>query len=82
MVSDCGSSVKSFASKRSEDKGAVKTQVNLKIPGFAVALTLSLAAWGQTEGPRGYSVATPRPISPAEGTTTPNAQATLFVLIY
>jgi outer membrane protein TolC len=54
----------------------VKTQLNLKIPGFAVALTLSLTAWGQTEGPLGYSVATPRPISPAEGTTTPNAQAT------
>jgi outer membrane protein TolC len=54
----------------------VKTQVDLKIPGFAVALTLSLTAWGQTEGPLGYSIATPRPISPAEGTTTPNAQAT------
>jgi outer membrane protein TolC len=55
---------------------AVKTQVNLKIPGFAVALALSLTAWGQTQGPLGYSIATPRPISPAEGTTTPNAQAT------
>jgi outer membrane protein TolC len=55
---------------------AVKAQVNLKIPSFAAALTLSLTAWGQTEGPLGYSIATPRPISPAEGTTTPNAQAT------
>lgn len=54
----------------------MKTQVNLKIPGFAIAVTLSLTAWGQTEGPLGYSIATPRPISPAEGTTTPNAQAT------
>src|SRR3984893_2528173 len=33
------------------------------------------AAWGQTPGPLGYSIATPRPISPAEGTTTPSAQA-------
>ena len=31
---------------------------------------------GQTAGPLGYSVATPRPISPAEGTTSPSAQAT------
>jgi outer membrane protein TolC len=54
----------------------VNTLVSLKILGFAVALTLSLTAWGQTEGPLEYSVATPRPISPAEGTTTPNAQAT------
>jgi len=35
-----------------------------------------LAAWGQTPGALGYSVATPRPISPAEGTTNPSAQAT------
>jgi outer membrane protein TolC len=44
--------------------------------GVALALAFGLAAWGQTEGPLGYSVATPRPISPAEGTTTPSAQAT------
>ena len=31
---------------------------------------------GQSLDPLGYSVATPRPISPAEGTTTPSAQAT------
>ncbi len=35
-----------------------------------------LAAWGQTPDALGYSVATPRPISPAEGTTNPSAQAT------
>src|ERR1700730_1304492 len=34
------------------------------------------AAWGQTPDTLGYSVATPRPISPAEGTTNPSAQAT------
>jgi outer membrane protein TolC len=39
-------------------------------------LALRFTAWGQTEGSLGYSVATPRPIIPAEGTTTPNAQAT------
>jgi outer membrane protein TolC len=31
---------------------------------------------GQGLNPLGYSVATPRPISPADGTTTPSAQAT------
>lgn len=36
----------------------------------------SLAAWGQTPGVLNSSVATPRPISPAEGTTNPSAQAT------
>src|SRR5882672_534623 len=35
-----------------------------------------LAAWGQTPDALGYSVVTPRPISPAEGTTNPSAQAT------
>src|SRR3984893_8722002 len=39
-------------------------------------LTSGLTAFAQTAGPLGYSVATPRPISPAEGTTTPSAQAT------
>jgi outer membrane protein TolC len=36
----------------------------------------SLTAWGQTPDALGYSVATPRPINPAEGTTNPSAQAT------
>ncbi len=35
-----------------------------------------MGASGQTSSPLEYSVATPRPISPAEGTTTPSAQAT------
>jgi hypothetical protein len=30
----------------------------------------------QIANPLGYAVATPRPISPAEGTTTPSAEAT------
>src|SRR6202521_5860530 len=39
----------------------------------ALLLASSLVAWGQTPSPLGYSVATPRPISPAEGTTNPSA---------
>src|SRR5260370_29247303 len=44
--------------------------------GVACLLGSSLIAAGQTLGPLEYSVATPRPISPAEGTTNPSAQAT------
>ena len=55
---------------------ATETKIRMNTKTLPLALALSLAAWGQTEGPLGYSVATPRPISPAEGTTTPNAQAT------
>ena len=40
-----------------------------------LALSLNAAALGQNENPLGYSIATPRPINPAEGTTTPSAQA-------
>ena len=39
-----------------------------------MAFLMAAAACGQN--PLGYSVATPRPISPAEGTTNPSAQAT------
>src|ERR1700694_1782791 len=42
----------------------------------AIWAAAGLSASGQTLGPLGYSVATPRPISPAEGTTNPSAQAT------
>src|SRR5882724_2752081 len=48
----------------------------LKALRLAFCLAFSLAAWGQPQSPLGYSVATPRPINPAEGTTTPSAQAT------
>jgi len=44
--------------------------------GMALLLAFKLIASGQTQGPLEYSVATPRPISPAEGTTNPSAQAT------
>src|SRR5580700_2593923 len=40
----------------------------------AFLLTTGLAAYAQN--PLGYSIATPRPINPAEGTTNPSAQAT------
>src|SRR5258708_31226897 len=53
-----------------------KNQRELKALGLASWLTFSLVAWGQPQSPLGYSVATPRPINPAEGTTTPTAQAT------
>jgi outer membrane protein TolC len=42
----------------------------------AAFLASGLIASGQTPDPLGYSIVTPRPISPAEGTTTPSAQAT------
>jgi outer membrane protein TolC len=57
-------------------KMARKGQTQSKTLTIAFAVAFGLTAWGQTQGPLGYSVATPRPISPAEGTTTPSAQAT------
>jgi outer membrane protein TolC len=44
--------------------------------GAAFMVASTAVASGQNVNPLGYSVATPRPISPAEGTTTPSAQAT------
>src|SRR5258708_15402213 len=43
--------------------------------GAVFILGATAVALGQSLNPLGYSVATPRPISPAEGTTTPSAQA-------
>src|SRR5882724_8012729 len=57
-------------------KMARKGETQSKTLSVALALAFGLTAWGQTQGPLGYSVTTPRPISPAEGTTTPSAQAT------
>jgi hypothetical protein len=47
------------------------------ILGMAILAAATLAAYAQTgaDGALGYSIATPKPISPAEGTTTPSAQA-------
>src|SRR5580693_8202343 len=47
-----------------------------RVFGAVFILSSSPFASGQSLNPLGYSVATPRPISPAEGTTTPSAQAT------
>src|SRR5215510_9194693 len=55
---------------------ANNSQRELKALRLAFCLALSLAAWGQPQNPLGYSVAIPHPINPAEGTTTPSAQAT------
>jgi hypothetical protein len=43
--------------------------------GAASILASTAVASGQSLNPLGYSVATPRPINPAEDTTTPSAQA-------
>lgn len=40
-----------------------------------LAMAVNMGAFGQSANPLGYSIATPRPINPAEGTTTPSAQA-------
>ena len=55
---------------------ANNNQRELRALRLVFCLAFSLVAWGQPQGPLGYSVATPRPINPAEGTTTPSAQAT------
>ncbi|HEX4771653.1 MAG TPA: TolC family protein [Bryobacteraceae bacterium] len=43
---------------------------------FAVSAAFSPIASGQSSSALAYTVGTPRPISPADGTTTPSAQAT------
>jgi outer membrane protein TolC len=52
------------------------SQTRSRTLGAAFLVASALIASGQTLGPLEYSVATPRPISPAEGTTNPSAQAT------
>src|SRR3981081_4128619 len=54
----------------------VRNRAQSRTLGTVCLLTSSLIASGQTPSPLGYSVATPRPINPAEGTTNPSAQAT------
>src|ERR1700694_2177438 len=62
---------------------ALMFRSNLRIPvlqspilAAAALLGLGSGASAQDRTPLSYSVATPRPISPAEGTTTPSAHAT------
>jgi outer membrane protein TolC len=56
-------------------KGA-NSRIPLGVLGAVLIMASTVVAPGQSLDPLGYSVATPRPISPAEGTTTPSAQAT------
>jgi outer membrane protein TolC len=53
-----------------------KSRTRSRLLSAAFILASIVPAPGQSLNPLGYSVATPRPISPAEGTTTPSAQAT------
>src|SRR5277367_6082093 len=55
-------------------KGADKRKDRAMIFKGVTLLLASGLAFGQS--PLGYSVVTPRPISPAQGTTTPSAHAT------
>src|SRR5713101_8978346 len=59
---------------RDETSGNSRTRS--RVAGTVFILGSTAVASGQSLNPLGYSVATPRPISPAEGTTTPSAQAT------
>ena len=52
------------------------TRTRSRVLGAVFILTSTAVASGQGLNPLGYYVATPRPISPAEGTTTPSAEAT------
>src|SRR5271168_2419320 len=53
-----------------------KSPARSRLLGAAFLAGTGLVASGQTPGPQGYSIVTPRPISPAEGTTNPSARAT------
>src|SRR5271170_1716804 len=57
-----------------ETSGSGRTRSRAAAAVFILASTAVMS--GQGLNPLGYSVATPRPISPADGTTTPSAQAT------
>ena len=53
------------------------SRIRSGVLGAVLIMASTAVASGQSLAtPLGYSVATPRPISPAEGTTTPSAQAT------
>jgi hypothetical protein len=57
-----------------ETSGSGRTRSRAVAAVFILASTAVMS--GRGLNPLGYSVATPRPISPADGTTTPSAQAT------
>src|SRR5580658_9954166 len=58
--------------------GARRTRVGTLEASLMILLCMPTAASGQTipSDPRSFSVATPRPINPAESTTNPSARAT------
>jgi outer membrane protein TolC len=53
----------------------MSTKIQSRWTVFAAAASLSVFAQSGPTDPLSYSVATPKPINPAEGTTTPSAQA-------
>ena len=58
------------------DETSGNTGTRSRVVGVVFILASAAVMSGQGVNPLGYSVATPRPISPADGTTTPSAQAT------
>ena len=58
------------------DKASGNGRTRSRTAGALFILASAAVTSGQGLNPLGYSVATPRPISPADGTTTPSAQAT------
>jgi outer membrane protein TolC len=58
------------------DKASGNGRTRSRAAGAVFLLASTAVMSGQGLNPLGYSVATPRPISPADGTTTPSAQAT------
>jgi outer membrane protein TolC len=58
------------------DKANGNGRTRSRVAGAVLLLAATGVMAGQGLNPLGYSVATPRPISPADGTTTPSAQAT------
>ena len=58
------------------DESTGNSRTRSLVAGAVVMLASTAVMSGQGLNPLGYSVATPRPISPADGTTTPSAQAT------
>jgi outer membrane protein TolC len=57
------------------DKASGNSRTRSRVAGAVFVVASTAVMSGQGLNPLGYSVATPRPISPADGTTTPSAQA-------
>src|SRR5580658_6483109 len=58
------------------DKASGNGRTRSRMAGAVFVVASTAVMSGQGLNPLGYSVATPRPISPADGSTTPSAQAT------